>query len=372
MAVPPLTHHDIIRYAGPLSQRGCKVNLAACDKVLRYIEFQPQATDIAQCSQTYSLQIGKNNRILISRIIAHADGLLSTLSTIVSNMDAALDVFDQIETSRQLSVQPDHVIARSYSLVNEPGSANPTGSLLLRFACAQVAGIELRVDASTGGAMPADVRVLIIGKAASYLRDTLADGHDSPLLHLAARNLIRHAQSGNSTDVNPATAHVMHSVYKLPDDILAVLGPQWRPLVSQGDHWKGVLRQLGKGVRRTTRVESFVTDAIKHLSTTLSQSPAAYNDRHQQARWRVYFRRLQPVMLFIGILALMPISWLLVSNGGVRMHPLALGLTPLLMVGVVVLTSREIPVMEIPARPAPLANDFWSIITTQKSLPADE
>lgn len=366
MAVPPLTHHDIIRYAGPLSRRGCKVNLAACDKPLRYIEFHPQDTDAAQCSQTYSLQIGKNNRILVSRVVAHADGLLSTLSAIVSNLETAFDVFDKIEISRQLSVHSDHVIARSYTLTNQPGNSVPTSSLVLRFACAQVAGLELRVDASTGGAMPADVRVLIIGKAASYLRETLADGHDSPLLHLAARNLIRHAQNGHSNAENTATntlepvsASVSPKVRRLPEDLLAVLGPQWRPLVAQGDHWKGVLRLLGKGVRRTTRVESFLADAIKHLSKTLSQPPSAYHDSQQQARWRVYLRRLQPVMLFIGILGLMPLSWLLVSNGGVRMHPLALSLTPLLMVGVVVLTAREIPVMEIPAKPAPLADDSW-------------
>ena len=121
-----------------------------------------------------------------------------------------------------------------------------------------------------------------------------------------------------------------------------------------------MLRELGKQEIRTARAESHIDEALNHLYGTLSQSPENYQALHSKARWRVYIRRLQPLMLFIGILMLMPISWFFVSNGAMSIHPLALGLTPLLMVGVVVLTAREIPVMEIPPRPEPLPATAWA------------
>ena len=198
--------------------------------------------------------------------------------------------------------------------------------------------------------MPADVRILTIGKASTYLRETLADGSNIPLDHRAAHRY----------RLKALETHINSTAPKIPDDILAILGPQWRPLRFQGDHWKGVLRQLSKLESRTIRAEKFILEAIEHLHNVLSTSPELYHPTHNKARWQVYFRRLQPVMVFIGILALMPISWLFVSSGTMTIHPLALGLTPLLMVGVVVLTAREIPVMEIPAKPNSLPANAWN------------
>jgi hypothetical protein len=376
---PPLTHHDIIRHATPLTRRGAKINLVSCDRAERYLEFQPQHIDIPDARVTYALQIGAGNMTLVSRILAHCCGVVSTLNAVVTDVDAALDVFDAIPLTRQLSVQADSAQARSYSLESIPGSQKAASELKLRFVCAQVAGLELQVDTSTGGAMPADVRVLIKGQHVNYLREILADGEDSPLRHRAAQTLIKAATPSNTQDVeklrgNDLSPILNHSSYiaasnanapnvrKLPDDILAVLGPQWRPLVNQGDHWKGVLRKLGQEPRRSKRAETRIQEAIDHLHRTLSQPAELYHEQQHQARRKVFVRRLQPVMLFIGILALMPISWLFVSGGGAQMHPLALGLTPLLMVGVVAMTAREIPVMEIPPRPVPLNAGFWTAL----------
>jgi hypothetical protein len=121
-----------------------------------------------------------------------------------------------------------------------------------------------------------------------------------------------------------------------------------------------VLRTLGKAPKRTARAEAYLQQALTHIAQTLAQPPASFHEQLQARRWRVYVRRLQPLMLFLAILALMPLSWLFVSRGELVLHPLALGLTPLLMVGVVVLTAREIPVMEIPPRPQPLDSRFWN------------
>jgi len=65
-------------------------------------------------------------------------------------------------------------------------------------------------------------------------------------------------------------------------------------------------------------------------------------------------------MLLIGLLALMPVCWLLVSRGLLVMHPLTLGIAPLLMVGMLALTAREVPVIEVPPRPRALDETLWS------------
>lgn len=356
MPVPPFTHHDIIRRTVPLTRSGLKVNLNACDKAQRYIEFQPQAGDDSSVSVIYSLEVDNKERQRLSRVLVHTSGLVSTLEATASNIESVLNLFEQIPQSRQLNILDDYTAAYSYSLTPEYGDKPDISQMQLRFVCAQVACIELRVDTSTGGGMPADVRVLTAGKASNYLPDSLADGGDLPLDHRAARKA-RQAALAVATDSKRPD---------LPEDLLAILGAQWRPLRFQGDHWKGVLRQLGNRDKRTQLAEKFIQQALKHLHTTLTTPPDQYQLKYNKARWNVYFRRLQPVMVFIGILALMPISWLFVSSGTMSIHPLALGLTPLLMVGVVVLTAREIPVMEIPSTPAQLPASAWSAEQNQQ------
>lgn len=350
MTAPPLTHHDIIRRAAPLTRQGLKVNLGACDRASRYIEFEPYTGDDKSVTVVHALELEDNNRPLFSRILIHECGLVSTLTAEVKDIQPDIDLFEKIPQTRQIQPRKNHISARSYLLEPDHKGAQELATVQLRFTCAHVSGVELRIDTSTGGGMPADVRLLAIGKTSTYLRETLADGSDIPLDHRAAHKYRLKALETPTNSPSP----------KIPDDILAILGPQWRPLRYQSDHWKGVLRQLSKLETRTARAEKFINQALEHLHSVLKDSPELYHQTHSKARWQVYFRRLQPVMVFVGILALMPISWLFVSSGAMTIHPLALGLTPLLMVGVVVLTAREIPVMEIPARPNELPTTAWS------------
>ncbi|MFK7995597.1 MAG: hypothetical protein AB8B87_15785 [Granulosicoccus sp.] len=349
MTAPPLTHHDIIRRAAPLSRMGLKVNLAACDRASRYIEFEALPGDNETLMVVHALQIDDDNQQLFSRVVIHVCGLVSTLTALAKDLQSTYDEFVRIPFSRQIRHHENHISAYSYTLDAGNNGNRDDAVVQLRFSCSHVSGIEMRVDTSTGGGMPADVRLLPIGTNSQYLRDSLADGSNIPLDHPAARKYrLKAFETSTATDMP-----------KLPDDILAILGPQWRPLRFQGDHWKGVLRQISKIENRTRRAENFIQQALDHLHKVFSASPESYQSNHSKARWQVYFRRLKPVMVFMGILALMPISWLFVSSGAMTIHPLALGLTPLLMVGVVVLTAREIPVMEIPPRPVALPATAW-------------
>ena len=349
MPVSPLTHHDIIRRSAPLTRSGLKVNLGACDRSNRYIEFEARTQQNGLITVIHALEVDEDSKQLFSRVVVHRNGLVSVLSAVVQELSDAIVVFDQIPVTRQITITDNYTVARSYLLAPDYRAGKALAVLQLRYVCAYVAGLQLRIDTSTGGGMPADVWLMPQGTASAYLRNTLADGSDVPLDHRAAARLRSEAMATRTNRVLP----------KIPDDILAVLGVQWRPLRYQGDYWKGVLRGLSKKETRTARAEAHVEEALDHLHNTLSAAPDEYQTTHSKARWRVYFRRLKPLMLFIAILMLMPISWLFVSSGTIGIHPLALGLTPLLMVGVVVLTAREIPVMEIPPRPDALPATAW-------------
>ncbi len=348
MAKPPLSHHDIVKMTAPLSRAGYKVNLARCDRNQRYIEFEPTANATLGTTSILCLELDDIQDLLV-RVVIHHSGLVSTLRAKVFDLERTLSQLEEVPTSRQIFADDDVVVASSFTLTCSQQTDGSASSVCLNFVCAQVAGMELRVDISASGGMPADTRLLAVGTASTNLRETLADETDLPLDHRAARALRQQSMS--------------HPVYNklstLPEDLLAVLGTQWRPLRYQGDHWKCILRQLGKGDKRSRLAETHITEAVKHLYNTVQRGSSQYHLDHERARWRVFFRRLQPVMMLVAMLAIMPISWLLVSTGTMSINPLALSITPLLMVGAIALTAREVPVMEIPSIPRDLPATIW-------------
>lgn len=349
MATLPLTHHAIVRITAPLTRSGLKVNLNSCDRSSGYIEFVSHTEHGGSTVIVHVLEVSDSAGYKFSRVVAHESGLISTLQCMHNDLKLALQSIEQVPLARQMIIHPCYAIAHSFEVNPARENVDYSSKMRSRFVCAQFASLELRLDTSMGAGMPADVRIMSIGQSSTYLRDALADGGDIPLNHRAAQTTRRKALDAQNSQ--PLSG--------IPDDILAILGTQWRPLRFQGDHWKGVLRKIEKSGSRTRRIEHFVDQALQHCVDILQTTPTKYHSTYAKQRWQVYFRRLQPVMVFIGILLLMPLSWLFVSSGAMTIHPLALGLTPLLMVGVVVLTAREIPVMEIPPRPSELPDSAW-------------
>jgi len=336
--------------------------MAKSDRSERYIEFLPNthipvtqshnnpdlenSTD-ESISSILALDIAEGAQATLTRVVIHPTGLISTLTINYTDLAAAYQSIQTIPLTEQIRTLGTAKLAMSYLLKTRN---TDTPVLTLRYAMALVHPLELRVDISTGGSMPANARVLPTGQSQTYLPDTLADGRLTPQRHRAARST-----------VTRLTAQITEkSRMKVPEDLLAVLGPQWRPLTYQGDHWKGLMRKLGKGQTRMANSQRFFEQAVVHLENTLAQTPEHFHHTHLNARWWVYVRRLKPVMLFLGILAMIPLSWFLVSGVGMQVHPMALSLTPLLMVAVVAITRHEIPIMEIPPRPALSNAGHWS------------
>ena len=359
----PLTHHDIVRLAAPLVREGLRVDLPASSREERRILFRPVSHEDeagGTIVSRHSLSALPDGGVELVRAVGDERGLVSTLIARAADADALVDTFAAIPLARQLVREAGYSAALSWTLEptghdagEAPGAAEEGGTarLELRHVVGAVGPLCLVIDASTGAGMPADALLVTRSDWPDHLRERLASGALSPWRHPVARTL---AAPSRAPDAGAGAL-----LAALPDDVLAVLGPEWRPLVWQGNRWKGVQRLIGREPGRSRRVRAFAADALAHLASVIDDSPSRYHERHAGARRRVWLRRLKPAMALLAILAVMPLSWLFVSRFGAEMHPLVLGLSPLMMVGVVLMSTREIPVLEIPPLPRPLAADRW-------------
>ena len=357
----PLTHHDIVRHAAPLLRAGLRVDLGSSEPARRLVVFRPDVVGGDDGNDAlhvlHALHVLADGGVELVRAVAHVpSGLVATLAAVAEEADveALVATFGRIPPSRQIGRAGESAVAaRSWTLEPDPAGAR----LELRQVVGRSGPFVLVADVSTGAGMPADVRLVRRDDWSDHLPAHLADGSTVPQRRTAARRLLASLrlpapERGAAPAGTPLAA--------LPDDVLAVLGPDWRPLRWHGDRWKGTLRIPGREPLRGERAAARIDAALAHLERVVARPPADYHRRHAAARRRVFLGRLRPALALLAILAVMPIAWLLVARGGVRMHPLALGLTPLLMVGVVTLSAREIPVLEIPPLPRPLAPDRWT------------
>lgn len=383
----PLTHHDVLRLAAPLVRRGRRIDLAGSDRGARRVSFVaerdtlPGGRDVAIVWSARSLDDGA---IELMRATAVDDGRIATFAALVDSADdveGALDTADTLTPARQLlecagpdgAPGPPALARAALDHVLEPVDPDadprrgPVGTrLALRGATILAGPLRLRVDASTGAGMPADVRLEHAVAGRALARTELASGARLPWREPAARAAAR-AVAGRapgsasgavaSPGAGQATAdEAVALLDAVPDDLLAVAAPSWRVLRGVGDHRRSALAGLGRGARRSERVEAGLRALLPVLADYVTD-PVAWHERHATRRRRVWLQRLKPVMTLGAIFAVMPVAWLAVERGGMALHPLALGLTPLMMVAIVTMSAREVPVMEIPAwprAPAPL------------------
>ena len=364
----PLTHHDILRLAAPLVRRGRRVDLGASDRAGRRILFAPETGETADgraVATVWSLQDLDDGAIEICRAAAVEDGRVATFAArpaSAEDLDGALATADAVPVARQLRASGAALAALDHVLEPADPDADPRRGpvgtrLALRSATVLAGPLRLLVDASPGMGMPADVRLAVADAGQTRARPELASGARLPGREPAARAAVaalgtRRRVAGRERSVAEATA-LLDAV---PDDLLAVAGPGWRVLRGVGDSRRAGLAGLGGGARRSERVEAAI-DALLPALDDYVTGPVAWHERHAARRRRVWLARLKPVMTLGAIFAVMPIAWLAVNRGGVELHPLALGLTPLMMVAIIAMSAREVPVMEIPAwprAPAPL------------------
>lgn len=315
----PLTHHEILTLVGPFSRRERHVDLAATDRPGRRIAFR--AIDHAEVPgerpalrEDLALENPAPGELRLVRTLTDGAGLAATLEIAGSDAEVLLAEIERVPIERQFPVRAGIGIARSYRIEPRPSPAPerpPYWEPVLLRAQARIAGTLLTVNAKTGRGLPADIELR------------------------AERD--RHL--------------------KVPQDLLAVLGWDWRPLRAFGKNWRGSVRLPKQGSARTAAAEARVSEAVAHLERTLARPPAEFHARYRGARWVVTGRRALPLTVGVGLLAASPLVGLLSLSEGSLLRMLIFHAPPIMLVGL--FTLREMPVIEVPPLPRQLIAPGW-------------
>jgi len=146
---------------------------------------------------------------------------------------------------------------------------------------------------------------------------------------------------------------------RLPEDMLAVIGWRWRPLVHIVSYWRGTINVARKEPERTPEIEYRLGRTVTHLARTLDKSPERFHRDHLRARWRVTFQRAIPMLIGVALLAATPAIRFLDMDSNSILRMLIFHAPPMMLVGFFLM--REMPRLEIPPFPRPLRNRAWIV-----------
>jgi hypothetical protein len=316
----PLTHHQILELVAPFSRRGRQVDLAASDRAQRRLLFKPiRHADLPRTgdllSETLILEQPETEHFRLQRIITDDSGLSSTLEVEGSDAERLLEQVEAIEVSRQLIAVEDVLVARSYRLLPVAASEQQPAHWRLQLLSgeAHVEGALLTFNAKTGRKMPAE-------------------------FELRAEDDRR---------------------LRVPADLFAVLGWEWRPMRQLGSYWRGSVRITADDPERTPEVEAKLTAAVRQLAQTLRRERADFHPRWQSERWRVTFQRAIPMLIGVGLLGSAPLIQFFSLENASLARMFIFHAPPLLLIGIFML--RELPVIEIPPFPRPLIGRDWLV-----------
>jgi hypothetical protein len=146
---------------------------------------------------------------------------------------------------------------------------------------------------------------------------------------------------------------------RLPEDLTAVIGWKWRPLVHIVSYWRGSIKVARREPDRTPDIETRLGRTVIHLRRTLSRPPGEFHARHRRARWRVTFQRAIPMLIGIALVAATPLIRVLDMEDSSILRMLIFHAPPLMLVGFFLM--REMPKLEIPPFPRRLLYPGWIV-----------
>lgn len=319
----PLTHHEILTLVGPFTQRDRHVDLAASDRRQRRITFKPlthparaddQGETVPALHEVLTLENPYPGEFQLVRTLRAPSGLTATLEIIGTDPGLLLEQVEQVDPARQFPIRAGIAIARSYRIEPRPAPAPdqaPYWQVVLLRAEAEVDGTRLQFNAKTGRGMPLEFELRAVG--------------DQRL--------------------------------KVPADLFAVLGWEWRPMREIGKCWRGSVRVDKAEPGRSHTAEQAIGRAVEHLVRTLARPPADFHQRYSGARWRVTFQRAIPLLIGLGLLFATPAVRFLDLEDHSLLRMLIFHSPPILMIGMFALP--EMPVIELPPFPRPLTISAW-------------
>jgi hypothetical protein len=316
-ALPPLTHHEILRLVDPFAGHGQVLDLAASDRVQRRLVFAPRdhapAGALPALRESLCLEVGEAGWCELVRAAETADGLRATVKADGSEPGALLERIAAVPVPAQFRAAAGSLTALSYR-VTAPRAAGAEPQALLTEAESWFGRLALRMRLSGVSGYPAELEL--------------------------------HRRDG-----------APGAVLKLPDDLLSVLGRPWERLTAVRQHWIGSVQLDGDGLQRSRDAEQRLQRTVDHLVATLSESPARFHERHRRARWAVALRRAVPLLIGLSVIGIA--LWVQAYRPEQRsVLALLANVVPPLLMGLIFL-RREMPRVELPRIPRRLADSAW-------------
>ena len=317
MASNPLTHHEILTLVESFTRSGRQVDLGATDRAERRLVFKPREYPAAAPSgsllmETLVLENPRPDLYRLTRHLTAGPGEEASLRVEGRDPDTLVDRLDRIDQQVHFAVARGVTIARSYRLdassSKEPG-ASARDDLILTGASADLGDVTLSLEVASRG--PAE-------------------------LFLTTKP---------------------ERVFAPPEDLLAVLGWNWKPLRRNRQGWRSAVAIARNEPRRTHDCEQKLAQTVEHLALTLSAPPAQFHARHPAARWGCFARRIAGITIVLGALALGPIIMFMDLSRDSVLRMLAFNAPPILMFAM--FAVREIPIMTPPPLPGPVPDAAW-------------
>jgi hypothetical protein len=319
MTAPPLTHHDILALVAPFTRSGRQVDLGATDRLQRRVVFKSveragDGPQLAGLRETLQLEVLRPRRYRLTRTLQDPSGAQVRLEALGPVPAQLLTQVDAVPARAQFHPGPGFLILRFYTLEVE---AQPAESGQFQAAPA-LTHAELRLPG------------LNLGMKVSATRNVSAE-------------ILLCPAPGSRLD--------------LPEDLLAVLGWNWSPLIRSADGWHSQLRLRCACEQRRPRVEQALDLAAAHLAQTLAEPPERFHERHLKARWQVALRRavpiLTPLVLLLAVLAMPRLDF--------GQHPgmwLLFGQIPMVLIALSFMLQDQAR-LEIPPWPRRSPADSW-------------
>ena len=224
----------------PFTRAGHQVDLAGSDRAARLLRFkpvdhpaapgQPALQEVLQLACPPSGPFAPDAHAApAGRPAGRADGRAAAEGATPAELLARVAA---IPLPRQLVFGPGLLVAKTLRFEQASGEPDAAAPLLLSQATAQLEGLLLRFKLS-------------------------------PV-------------KGISGEIELESAR-WRQPWRLPDDLLAVLGWSWARLVKRQTGWTTRLRLRGDGFKRSRDAEIKLELAVRHLAQTLAEPPGAFS-----------------------------------------------------------------------------------------------